>query len=81
MSDNSRAEVIVDLAAIDANIKRLMKQSGKPALAVVKADAYGHGLVPVARAAMKAGAEWLGTALLEEALLLREAGKIGRAHV
>ena len=74
MSDNSRAEVIVDLAAIDANIKRLMKQSGKPALAVVKADAYGHGLVPVARAAMKAGAEWLGTALLEEALLLREAG-------
>ena len=74
MSDNSRAEVIVDLAAIDANIKRLMKQSGKPALAVVKADAYGHGLVPVARAAIKAGVEWLGTALLEEALLLREAG-------
>ena len=74
MSDNSRAEVIVDLAAIDANIKRLMKQSGKPALAVVKADAYGHGLVPVARAAIKAGAEWLGTALLEEALILREAG-------
>ena len=74
MSDNSRAEVIVDLAAIDANIKRLIKQSGKPALAVVKADAYGHGLVPVARAAIKAGVEWLGTALLEEALLLREAG-------
>lgn len=74
MSDNSRAEVIVDLAAIDANVKRLMNQAGKPALAVVKADAYGHGLVPVARAAIKAGAEWLGTALLEEALLLREAG-------
>jgi alanine racemase len=43
-------------------------------MAVVKADAYGHGLVPVARAAVEAGATALGVALLEEALTLREAG-------
>jgi len=37
-------------------------------LAVVKADAYGHGAVPVAREAVRAGATWLGVALVEEAL-------------
>jgi alanine racemase len=40
----------------------------------VKADAYGHGLVPVAKAAISAGADYLGVALLEEAIALREAG-------
>ena len=74
MTNHNRAEVIVDLTAIEANIKRLMQRAGNSALAVVKADAYGHGLVPVARAAIKAGVEWLGVALLEEALRLREAG-------
>jgi alanine racemase len=43
-------------------------------MAVVKADAYGHGLVPAARAALAGGAAWLGTAQLGEALALREAG-------
>ena len=57
MSEFNRAEVIVDLAAIKANIKHLMSRSGKSALAVVKADAYGHGLVPVARASIEAGVE------------------------
>src|SRR5699024_9780155 len=47
-------------------------------MAVVKADAYGHGLVPVARAAKEAGAAWLGVAQLAEALRLREAGLPGR---
>ncbi|MEY3254402.1 MAG: hypothetical protein RJA01_408, partial [Actinomycetota bacterium] len=47
--------------------------SSAPALAVVKANAYGHGLVAVARTAVKAGASWLGVALLEEALTLRAA--------
>ena len=71
MTTNNRAEAIVDLGAIKANIKHLMEISGKPALAVVKADAYGHGLVPVAKAAVEGGASWLGVALLEEALTLR----------
>jgi alanine racemase len=69
-----RAEVIVNLGAIDANIKKVIQDSGKQVLAVVKADAYGHGLVPVAQQALKSGATWLGTALLEEALTLRQAG-------
>lgn len=43
-------------------------------LAVVKADGYGHGLLPSARAAVAGGATWLGTALVEEALALRDAG-------
>ena len=74
MSVENRAEVIVDLGAIESNIKHLMAKAGKPALAVVKADAYGHGLLPVAKKAIEAGATWLGVALLEEALTLRENG-------
>jgi len=67
-----RAYVEVDLAAIKANIQKFAKD--QEVLAVVKADAYGHGLVPVATAALEAGASWLGVALLEEALALRAAG-------
>jgi alanine racemase len=47
-------------------------------MAVVKSDAYGHGAVPCARAAVEAGARWLGTATPEEALALRKAGLPGR---
>ena len=74
MTAENRAEAIIDLSAIASNIKHLMAISGKPALAVVKADAYGHGLVPVAKQALQAGATWLGVALLEEAVVLRENG-------
>jgi alanine racemase len=70
----NRAEVLIDLGAIRENIKYLMARSGKPALAVVKADGYGHGLLPVAKCALNAGASWLGVALLEEAQALREGG-------
>jgi alanine racemase len=70
----NRAEAVVDLNAIEANVKRLLSGSNSLGLAVVKADAYGHGLIPVARRALQAGASWLGTALLEEALSLRAAG-------
>ena len=69
-----RAEALVDLNAIKANVEHLKKLSGTNLLAVVKADAYGHGLVPVAKAALDAGASYLGVALLEEAITLREAG-------
>jgi alanine racemase len=69
-----RAEALVDLNAIKANVEALKKSSGTNLLAVVKADAYGHGLVPVAKASLDAGATYLGVALLEEAIALREAG-------
>ena len=70
----NRAEVLIDLSAIEFNVKKLIRDSGKTALAVVKADAYGHGLVPIAKRAVEAGATWLGVALLEEALTLRSNG-------
>ena len=70
----NRAEAIIDLSAIRANVALLKEKAGVNLLAVVKADAYGHGLVPVAKAALEGGANWLGVALLEEAITLRKAG-------
>ena len=70
----NRAEAVVDLTAVKANIALLKAKAGVDLLAVVKADAYGHGLVPVAKAALAGGAKWLGVALLEEAIALRKAG-------
>lgn len=64
----------VDLDAIAHNVQTLRRAAGVPVMAVVKADAYGHGAVPVARAALAAGAEWLAVARVEEGLALRAAG-------
>ncbi|MGO4343040.1 alanine racemase [Pedococcus sp. 2YAF34] len=65
----------VDLGAISANVAALRRHAPTAELmAVVKADAYGHGLVPSARAALRGGATWLGVAQLGEALELRRAG-------
>lgn len=70
-----RAQARVDLDAIAANVAALRGCARDAALmAVVKADGYGHGLVPAARAAVAGGAGWLGTAVLEEALAVRAAG-------
>lgn len=69
-----RAQARIDLQRIASNIQHLKSISATPVMAVVKADAYGHGLVPVAQAALDAGATSLGVALLEEAITLREAG-------
>jgi len=68
------AWVSVDLDAIAANVAALTELAAPAALlATVKADAYGHGAVPVARAALGAGATWLGVAFVEEGIELREA--------
>ena len=67
--------VSVDLDAIAGNIKALRALSTAPHfMAVVKGNAYGHGLIEVARTALGAGADWLGTAQLDEALALRRSG-------
>ncbi|MEU1535136.1 alanine racemase [Streptomyces fagopyri] len=74
-----RARAEIDLAALRANVRTLRAHAPSAALmAVVKSDAYGHGAVPCARAALEAGATWLGTATPEEALALRAAGVPGR---
>lgn len=70
----SRAEAVVDLAAIRGNVATLKAGTSADVLAVVKADGYGHGLLPSARAALEGGATWLGTAIVDEALALRAAG-------
>ncbi|HWC83924.1 MAG TPA: alanine racemase [Pseudonocardiaceae bacterium] len=72
-----RAEALIDLDAIRHNVRLLAARaagSGAATLVAVKADAYGHGAVPVARAAVEAGAAWLGSCSVAEALALRAAG-------
>ncbi len=70
-----RSQARIDLDAITANTRRLDELAGPAGvMAVVKADGYGHGLVPSARAALAGGAAWLGVAFLEEAAALRAAG-------
>lgn len=69
------AQVTVDLDAIRDNVRTLRERvGGAELMAVVKADAYGHGLVPAARAALAGGACALGVAQPAEALALRAAG-------
>ncbi|AZM76054.1 alanine racemase [Streptomyces sp. KPB2] len=69
-----RARAEIDLAALRANVRALRERApGAALMAVVKADAYGHGALPCARAAVEAGASWLGTATPQEALALRSA--------
>ncbi len=69
----------IDLAAIRENVTVLQDLAkNSEVMAVVKADAYGHGLIPTAKAARQGGANWLGTALLEEAIELRKAGDQGK---
>lgn len=77
----TRAEI--DLAAIAANVRVACELAGPTAavMAVVKADAYGHGAIPVARAALGAGATWLGVAVPEEGAALRAAGLQARMLV
>ena len=73
------AQAIVDLATLRDNMAHLVDvvggpHSGTAVMGVVKADAYGHGLLPAALAALAGGATWLGTAQSHEALLLRKLG-------
>ena len=70
MSRSSRAVARIDLGAIERNCARLPK----PLCVVVKANAYGHGTVPVAEAALNGGAEWLAVATADEATQLRDSG-------
>ena len=72
------AQAIVDLAALRDNMRHLVSvvggpHSGTAVMGIVKADAYGHGLIPAALAALAGGATWLGTAQSHEAMLLRKA--------
>ena len=65
------SRAVIDLEAVAHNGRRLAQVAGVPWMAVVKADAYGHGLGPIALTALSVGASWLGVAQLAEALALR----------
>ena len=66
--------ILVDLDAITRNLGAIRKRVGVPVMGIVKAEAYGHGLVPVARHLQAQGVDQLGVAFLEEGIALREAG-------
>ena len=67
---------IIDLEVLRKNVAavRATLPEQTQLLAVVKADAYGHGIVPVGRNALAAGASWLAVARTDEGLVLRKAG-------
>lgn len=74
MDPTRRAWVEVDLAAIQGNVAQIRQHIGSKCrlMAVVKADAYGHGALAVSRATLEAGANCLGVATLEEGIQLRQ---------
>jgi hypothetical protein len=74
-TSTAAAKAVVDLGAIDHNVRVLRELAGSAdVMAVVKADGYGHGATRVGQAAIAAGASELGVATLDEALALRRDG-------
>lgn len=75
MSHSPFREAVINLDALAGNVRQLKASTGTPNLMiVVKANAYGHGMIQAARAALAGGADWLGVADIDEALALRKAG-------
>ncbi len=72
---------VIDLGAIQHNLTQMQAISGAPVMAVVKANAYGHGAFEVARAAAEAGVGWFGVAFAAEGVALRRAGLRGNILV
>lgn len=66
--------ITVDLDRLAGNLAAIRAHTGKPVMAVIKANAYGHGMLPVARQLQASGVDQLGVALLEEGIALRQAG-------
>jgi alanine racemase len=66
----------IDLKALENNVRELRRVINPDAqmMAIVKANGYGHGVEPVSRVALQSGASWIGVALLQEAIMLREKG-------
>ena len=75
MMITTMVDLAVDLTALEHNYRQLRRLCAPQVkmLAVVKADAYGHGLLPVARKLAAAGVDYLGVGSLEEGLMLRQA--------
>ena len=76
LKQNHRAWLEIDLAAISHNVQQFKAQLSPATelMAIVKADAYGHGAIEVSQVAIAAGATWLGVATIPEGIELRRAG-------
>jgi alanine racemase len=76
LKQNHRAWVEIELSAIKHNVYQLKSLLTSPTelMAIVKADAYGHGAIDVSQSAIEAGATWLGVATIPEGIQLRRAG-------
>ncbi len=81
LTDGLTTWIEVDLGQLQRNLRVLGKLSRKPVMAVVKANAYGHGLTEIANAAERFGSDWAGVARFEEALALRKGGFTGKVLV
>lgn len=64
----------IDRSAVTDNCKHIIQDTNVELMAIVKADAYGHGAIEVGKAALKGGARWLGVARYNEARILRQNG-------
>lgn len=71
-------KAVIDVNAIRNNISYLKKKTGTDLMPVLKADAYGHGLIEMSRILRKLGIKYIGVATLGEAILLRKSGDKGR---
>lgn len=71
-------KAVIDVNAIKNNINFLKKKSGTDLMPVLKADAYGHGMIEMAKVLRKLGIKYIGVATLGEAILLRKSGDKGR---
>lgn len=71
-------KAIIDVKAIKNNLQYLKKKTGTDLMPVLKADAYGHGLIDMAKVLRKLGIKYIGVATLGEAILLRKSGDNGR---
>ena len=71
-------KAIIDVTAIKNNLQYLKKKTGTDLMPVLKADAYGHGLIDMAKVLRKLGIKYIGVATLGEAILLRKSGDNGR---
>jgi len=76
MTMHRPTRAVISLEAVRHNVRVIQEKIGQDriVMAIVKADAYGHGMIPVAKAAFEAGAGWLGIATVDEAVCLRETG-------
>ena len=79
-TDRVRARALIDTGAVERNCRRLAAELGDGTVlcAVVKADAYGHGVIPCGRAALAGGAGWLAVAAASEAVDLRRSSARSR---